>query len=126
MSTVTTHAAMFPGRLDLVAEARGFVAGLVAGLPCADEVVLCASELAANAIEHSASGEPGGTFRIELAVLSGTVTLTVTDQGESLVPRQRRPACEAGRGLLLVEDLADDFTRRGRQAVAVFGWREGS
>lgn len=50
--------------------------------PALNEAVLVASELATNAITHSASGHDGGMFMIHLtAISSDHVAILVTDQG---------------------------------------------
>ncbi|MEV7011943.1 ATP-binding protein [Streptosporangium sp. NPDC051022] len=121
----------FPGRLEAVGQIRWFVAGLVDGLPRAYDITLCASELAANAIEHTASGEAGGTVevRVDLAPAGrpGALTLAVVDQGPPRVPHPRRPAEESGRGLLLVGELVDDICRTATTTTITFDRkREGA
>jgi hypothetical protein len=87
---------------------------LLVGCPAADDVVLVVSELAANAIAHSVSGQPGGTFTVRLRHACGTgVRAEVQDQGSNwdgdLAAAARHPhglwlvrtlsaACGAGRG----------------------------
>ncbi len=66
-----THEQAFPGRLDQVGAARRFLAGLLAGAPVADDAVFCVSELAANCVTHSASGQPGGTFTVRVEIRAG-------------------------------------------------------
>ena len=58
--------ATYPGRLDQVHRVRHAVARYLAGCPAADEAVLIVSELAANAIVHSASRGAFFTVRAEL------------------------------------------------------------
>jgi len=53
-------AAVFRGSRDQVRQARGFAARVLDGWPTVNDVVFCVSELAANAVVHSASGRPGG------------------------------------------------------------------
>jgi hypothetical protein len=50
------YAAVFRGRPDEVGRARVAVARSLAGCPVADDAVLIASELAANAVVRSAGG----------------------------------------------------------------------
>ncbi|MFI6513647.1 ATP-binding protein [Streptosporangium sp. NPDC050855] len=124
MSAMTVHRGNFPGRTETVAAARRFVADLVDGLPCAADIVLCVSELASNAILHSASGEIGGTFDVLVDLdppgRPGAVALAVVDQGSPQVPRPRRPAEESGRGLALITTLADEIDRTGTTTTALF------
>jgi hypothetical protein len=58
-STVT-----YPGGIQHVQAVRADLRPLLRDCPMADEVVLCASELAANAALHSRSRLPGGTFTV--------------------------------------------------------------
>jgi anti-sigma regulatory factor (Ser/Thr protein kinase) len=74
--------------------------------------VLLASELVANVVRHTSS-RPGVT----ISVAGGILEVGVTDEGPRL-PRSANPAAraqvpavtaESGRGLLLVEALADEW-----------------
>jgi anti-sigma regulatory factor (Ser/Thr protein kinase) len=92
-----------------VSEARRFVAGLLAGCPAREVLVICASELCANAIAHTASGH-GGVFTVEVACpRDGVARIAVTDAGGpslpaagSLDPMALDQMAEGGRGLALV------------------------
>ncbi|MFD6951768.1 hypothetical protein A6A08_16510 [Nocardiopsis sp. TSRI0078] len=90
-----------------------------------ETVVLCASEMFANAVEHPRSGEADGrvirTLAVHTAPGAGSVLrLSVIDDGargtRPLVPRQRTAGewweAERGRGLLLVEHTAADWGAR--------------
>lgn len=55
----------------------------LAGCPTAEDAVLLASELATNAITHSASGQPGGTFTIRVHIQGGCIHAQVEDQGST-------------------------------------------
>jgi anti-sigma regulatory factor (Ser/Thr protein kinase) len=76
------------------------------GLPSepAEHVV---AELAANAITHGRV--PGRDFRLTLYVVGRTLRIEVTDTRGDRLPLPRHPAADAecGRGLLLVDALAD-------------------
>lgn len=50
----------FPGEAASIGEVRHFVGGLLTGWPCADDARLVATELATNAVQHTASGEGRG------------------------------------------------------------------
>jgi serine/threonine-protein kinase RsbW len=54
----------FPGRPEQVGQARLFTRSVLAGRPEADSAALVVSELATNAVRHTASGEPRGTFLV--------------------------------------------------------------
>ncbi len=75
---------LFPGRAETVGAVRLYLAELLGGCPVADEVILCASELAANAAIHSSSGQPEGQFAVRAEVCPGRYVLVeVGDQGGS-------------------------------------------
>ncbi len=65
------------------------------------------AELAANAATHGRL--PGRSFRLTLYVIGGTLRIEVTDtRGERMPePHVPDPDAESGRGLQLVEALAD-------------------
>ncbi|MET9501765.1 ATP-binding protein [Streptomyces sp. NPDC006622] len=65
------------------------------------------AELAANAATHGRL--PGRDFRLVLLARGGTLRIEVTDTRGDDLPHRRppAPAAESGRGLLLVEALAD-------------------
>lgn len=65
------------------------------------------AELAVNAVTHGRV--PGRDFRLTLYVVADTLRIEVTDTlGELLPQPQQAPTdSESGRGLLLVEALAD-------------------
>jgi len=109
-----TASCTLPGVLSSAAAARQLTRQVLqdAGLPAIDEAELCASELAANAVEHTMSGRPGGTFTIEVTASAAVVRIGVRDAGTAdggapVAPAQRPPlAAESGRGLWLVTMLA--------------------
>ncbi|MBT2405667.1 MULTISPECIES: ATP-binding protein [unclassified Streptomyces] len=73
-----------------------------------DDIRLCASELATNAVLH---GVPEGReFEVVLIRTPGVVSIAVRDSGPGL-PQVRRAASADfhGRGLWLVSELADEF-----------------
>jgi anti-sigma regulatory factor (Ser/Thr protein kinase) len=118
------HVTSYPGRVDQVCRLRRELAGLLDGYPEADDVVLCASELAANAVQHSRSGAPGGSFTLSVEVSRGEhVRIAVEDAGGPWLPGTR---LDHGRGLGIVAALAADWGvvagPLGRQIWAQFGW----
>jgi anti-sigma regulatory factor (Ser/Thr protein kinase) len=76
------------------------------GLP-SDRAAHIVAELAANAITHGRV--PGRDFRLMLYVVADTLRIEVTDTRGDRLPRAQHPAtdAESGRGLLLVDALAD-------------------
>ena len=77
-----TSGVTYPGSMEYVSAVRADLRALLPGCPMADDVILCASELAANAAVHSASGMPGGTFTVRAALHAGChVRVEVEDKG---------------------------------------------
>jgi anti-sigma regulatory factor (Ser/Thr protein kinase) len=74
----------FPGTLEQVRHVRGAVRPLLQDCPAADDLVLMVSELSANAIAHSRSSRPGGTFTVRLRHLPcSCVHGEVEDEGSA-------------------------------------------
>ncbi|GHH08216.1 ATP-binding protein [Streptomyces rubradiris] len=90
------------------------------GLPV-EQVTQIVAELAANAVTHGRV--PGRDFQLLIYVVGHTLRIEVTDTRDDRLPRLRLPSedGEAGRGLLLVEALADRWGvavgRRPRKTV---------
>jgi anti-sigma regulatory factor (Ser/Thr protein kinase) len=90
----------FRGLPASVPEARRFVAGLLAGCPAREVLTTCVSELATNAIVHTASGQ-GGVFTVEVDLpRPGVARVAVTDEGGPSLPSPGRLAPIADRGLM--------------------------
>lgn len=108
---------VFPGDHDQVARAREFVGAALGPVPVVDEAVLLVSELCTNALLHTASGD-GGTFEVAVYSSSLSVHVEVRDGGATQRPVVGQPAdtlAEDGRGLGLVELLADRWGHNGDQ-----------
>ncbi|MEV7731216.1 ATP-binding protein [Streptomyces sp. NPDC088921] len=75
--------------------------------PAADAIAVIVAELAANAVTHGRV--PGRDFELRLSLVTGSVRVEVTDTRGELPAAVRPPGPldEGGRGLLLVEALAD-------------------
>jgi anti-sigma regulatory factor (Ser/Thr protein kinase) len=99
-ATATHFTATYPGRADQVRHARRAVARHLAGCPAKDDVVLIASELASNAIVHSASRGEFFTVRAELH--ADYVWVEAEDLGG---PWRRAPHDDRPHGLDVVEAL---------------------
>ena len=101
------RARTFRGTPASVPEARRFVAEVLAGCPAREVLMTCVSELSANAIAHTGSGN-GGVFVVEVDLpRPGVARIAVTDQGAPTSPSL--PAAghldlmaEGGRGLAMV------------------------
>ncbi|MYT74005.1 MULTISPECIES: ATP-binding protein [unclassified Streptomyces] len=76
----------------------------------ADDILLCVSELTTNALLHGVPPGRGFLLRITLDEGDDTVRVEVHDSGTGTpaVP-ERSATAENGRGLLLVEALADKW-----------------
>ncbi len=89
----------------------------------ADDVSLCVSELATNALVHGAP--PGRGFLLRVRYDGDVLRVEVHDSGAG-EPRVADEADEGGRGLLLVAALADKWGvgRRdpGKVVWCEFGW----
>ncbi|MEU8758898.1 ATP-binding protein [Streptomyces sp. NPDC048659] len=72
----------------------------------AEDVLVCVSELATNALRHGVP--PGRGYRLHLYLeRPGPLRIEVHDSGDGTPAVVRTPEGESGRGLLLVEALAD-------------------
>ena len=99
----------YPARPEQIREARRFLADVLDGCPAADDAILCVSELATNAVLHSNSRQPGGSFTVRAAMRAGDrLRIEVTDQGGPWAPYPDHDAGH-GRGLLIVGRLAADW-----------------
>jgi anti-sigma regulatory factor (Ser/Thr protein kinase) len=65
---VRTTDVTYPGGTEHVRAVRADLRAVLQDCPRADDVILCASELAANAVMHSRSRLPGGTFTVRATV----------------------------------------------------------
>jgi serine/threonine-protein kinase RsbW len=122
-----THKARIPGDAAQLSEARAWVLGLLPeACPRAADVALVVSELATNALLHSASGAPGGVVDVLVDVEPDAVALAVVDQGPAALAPARRPDGEGGRGLQIVTALADAYevttTPEGRTVWCRLDW----
>jgi serine/threonine-protein kinase RsbW len=100
---------VFPGEPVWLAEARAFAAAALADCPARETLLTCVSELAANAIAHTASGAAGGVFAVEVSrPADGRAMVAVTDAGGPGEPslRDADELAEDGRGLALIAALA--------------------
>ncbi|MGW3953402.1 ATP-binding protein [Streptomyces sp. NPDC004752] len=104
-------------RLLATARLRGW------GLPpdSAEQIV---AELAANAVTHGHA--PGRDFRLTLYVVGDTLRIEVSDARGDRLPHVQHgvPCGESGRGLLLVEALADRWGATGGPARRKTIWAE--
>lgn len=118
LSPARWQARIYPGHLSLMSTVRADLRTDLAGFgeDLVETATLCVSEIAANSIEHTRSGERGGrVLRALFESEPGVLRLVVVDDGtrESApeIPIHRTGqewlSAERGRGLLMVESLAD-------------------
>ena len=97
----------YPGGPEQVHRVRTDLGATLNGCPIADETILVASELAANAATHSNSRQPGGQFTVRAAICpDDCIWVEIEDQGGIWAghhPRDGRP-----HGLDIVQAIAGD------------------
>jgi serine/threonine-protein kinase RsbW len=97
----------YPGTADQPRQVRADLTGIAGGCPVRDDLLLLASELAANAVLHSRSGHPGRTFTIRATLYPGDYAwIEVIDQGGPWTADGHDD--ERGRGLAVVAAIAGD------------------
>ncbi|MDQ0962166.1 MULTISPECIES: ATP-binding protein [unclassified Streptomyces] len=101
----------FPRTRDSVRAARAFVRQALTDWGCVDrldDITLCASELATNALLHGAP--PGRQYCVTLTLDGPVLRLAVRDTGDRPAPAAppTDDAC-SGRGLYLARELSDDL-----------------
>lgn len=96
----TGYTSTLPGRADQLGQLRREIAAYLADCPAADDIILIASELAANAILHTQSR--GGTFTIRCQLSPRAARIETEDLGGPWRPRNPgdRP-----RGLDIIQAL---------------------
>jgi serine/threonine-protein kinase RsbW len=109
----------FSGEAAAVGQAREFVRGVLGGTwPGLDDLLLMVSEVASNAVRHTASGDDGGWFDLTISVADYTVRIAIADRGgssEPLIPDDGGEfgVLTGGRGLRIVDALADRWGYTG-------------
>jgi serine/threonine-protein kinase RsbW len=91
----------YPGTISQPRQVRADLSVTADGFPAMDELLLLTSELASNAIMHSRSGLPGGTFTVHATLYLGEYAwVEIIDQGGPW--SQDEHDAEHGRGLVVV------------------------
>jgi len=121
-----TASVTYPATIERIRAVRVDLCGLLGDCPMADDVILCASELAANAAVHSRSRLAGGIFTVRTTISPDNyVWVEVEDSGGPWAPA----IGDATRrhGLDIVRALASDWGIEADDAVRViwarFDWR---
>ena len=104
-------------------EARRFLAGVLDGSPLAPDALTCLSELATNSVLHSDSRRPGGSFAVHASLHSGLLRVEVEDEGGPWESRDTSDG-QGGRGLVVVDGLASDWSVSGDGTGARTVWFE--
>jgi serine/threonine-protein kinase RsbW len=120
-----THARTYPGRPDQIRAVRADLRALLAGSPLADDAILAASELAANAALHSNSCHPGGSFTVRAEIHPGHhIRIEVDDNGGPWTEPEPHP--DRPHGLDIIRALTTDWgvrdTTTGRTAWSQLRW----
>lgn len=112
---------------EVRARVRRTVTRCVDGFDLGD-VDLLVCEIATNAVQHSASGQPGGGLQVTVLVSAGRLRVEILDdggtEGRPVIPAQSSAWDESGRGLLLVRELADRWGSLRGQAGRHTVWFE--
>lgn len=119
---MTTYARDFARSALSVRKARDFVTTVVGRDNRADDIRVCVSELAMNAVQHT---PPGRHFLVRIIFNEGVVRIEVHDAGDG-TPRLCTPADtdDRGRGLMLVSAFADDWGASDRSGPGKAVWAE--
>jgi serine/threonine-protein kinase RsbW len=120
-----TASVAYPGTIEHIRVVRADLRALLGDCPMADDLILCASELAANAAIHSRSRMPGGTFTVRATIRPGHYAwVEVEDSGGPWTPAISDPTRR--HGLDIVCALATDCGIDGDDTIRViwarFDW----
>ena len=112
---------VFPGRADQAAQARRWVRRLAAeaGTLACEEAELVVTELFANAVQHTRSGDEGGTVTVAVTADGvihvhdlGTTGQPACPELAAAAPSEPRLLEASGRGLLIVAALCPERESR--------------
>jgi serine/threonine-protein kinase RsbW len=104
----------FPGGKDQVREARRWIEDLLPECEPLGDILLLASEVCANAVVHTRSGQ-AGRFSVDVEWSPSLARVVVGDQGSLTTPAAgvrmdvTRWVNECGRGLWLVNEMSDGW-----------------
>ena len=117
----------YPGGTEHIRAVRADLRAVLGDCPRADDVILCASELAANAAQHSRSRLPGGTFTVRATISPDHYArIDVQDNDGPWTQAMTDPARH--HGLDIIGAVADAWGSDGDHATrtvwARFDWPE--
>lgn len=119
-----TWSCTLPANASQVREARRWLARILDGSPAADDAIMCLSELVTNAVTHSNSRQPGGSFTVRAGIGHGDrIRVEVHDQGGPW-PQPVSTDDLHGRGLVIVGTLARDWGISGHSHSGRTVWAE--
>jgi signal transduction histidine kinase/DNA-binding response OmpR family regulator len=112
-SSARSFAAVVPASLDQIADARHRLRQWLFGIDVdprrESDILLATGEAVTNAVEHGSGGDADMTVSIEAFVRGQTITATVSDAGQwSGDSSASQRGQERGRGLTMINGLADD------------------
>lgn len=117
----------YPGAIEHIRIVRADLRAVLHECPMADDVILCASELAANATVHSRSRLPGGTFTVRAKISPGDYAwIEVEDDGGPSAPEIRDSIGHHGLDIVcaLATDWGIDGDHTTRIIWARFDWAD--
>jgi serine/threonine-protein kinase RsbW len=120
-----TTGVTYPGIPAKISTVRADLRTLLDGCPMTDDALICASELATNAVLRSRSRLPCGTFTVRGKISPGDYAwVEIEDNGGTWAPAASDP--ERGHGLDIIQALADDWgidgDHHGRTVWVRFDW----
>ncbi|MGW4443849.1 ATP-binding protein [Streptomyces sp. NPDC004682] len=89
----------------------------------ADDISVCVSELVTNAVRH---GSPAGHLVLVRVIVHETLLRVEVHDASGTKPRMETPADDdvCGRGLVMVDALADDWGTTSRDGIGKIVWIE--
>lgn len=103
----------FDGLPERIADVQQYLRGILGDVDGADDVVLVASELTANAVRDSDSGRPVGSFTLQFAEFTDAWHIRIDDHGGQ---SSRASDDDVGTGLPAVARLARAWGMFGNSA----------
>ncbi len=122
-----TSGVTYPGSIEHVSAVPADLRALLHDCPAADDVILCACELAANAALHSHSRIPGGTFTVRVTAHADChIRIEVEDNGGPWIAPPDDPNGHHGLDIVraLVKEWGISGDHTARTTWARFDWSD--